>query len=63
VAEIQAAERRFVGLFEDSLDPILVTNLEGVITDANRRATEFFGYGRDELTGNVGFLADKRAKK
>jgi PAS domain S-box-containing protein len=51
VAELQAAESRFVGLFEDSLDPILVTNLDGEITDANRRAAEFFGYSRTELVG------------
>lgn len=51
IAELQAAERRFMGLFEDSLDPILITNLDGVITDANRRATEFFGYSRLELIG------------
>ena len=49
VAELKAAENRFTALFEDSLDPIMITNLEGVITDANRRAAEFFGYSRDEL--------------
>jgi two-component system, NtrC family, sensor histidine kinase KinB len=49
VAELRAAENRFSGLFEDSLDPILITNLEGIITDANRRASEFFGFTRDEL--------------
>jgi NtrC-family two-component system sensor histidine kinase KinB len=51
VDELRAAENRFAGLFEDSLDPILITNLEGVITDANRRASEFFGFGRAELVG------------
>jgi len=51
VAEIQAAENRFVGLFEDSLDPILITNLDGVITDANRSAVRFFGYSRTDLLG------------
>jgi NtrC-family two-component system sensor histidine kinase KinB len=51
VDELRAAENRFSGLFEDSLDPILITNLEGVITDANRRAGEFFGFTRAELLG------------
>jgi PAS domain S-box-containing protein len=51
VAEIQAAENRFVGLFEDSLDPILITNLDGVIFDANHSAVGFFGYTRDNLRG------------
>jgi len=47
VADIQAAEERFVGLFQDSLDPILLTNLDGIITDANKKALEFFGF--DEM--------------
>lgn len=51
VAEIQAAEMRFVGLFEDSLDPILISDLDGVITDVNRQAAAFFGYTRAELVG------------
>jgi len=51
VAEIQAAESRFVGLFEDSLDAILITNLDGEVTDANRSAVKFFGYPRAELLG------------
>jgi NtrC-family two-component system sensor histidine kinase KinB len=51
VDELRAAENRFSGLFEDSLDPILITNLEGIITDANRRASQFFGFARAELIG------------
>jgi PAS domain S-box-containing protein len=51
VEELQAAESRFSGLFEDNIDPIVITNLEGVITDANRKAVESFGYSRDELIG------------
>jgi PAS domain S-box-containing protein len=49
VAELQAAESRFASLFEDSIDPILITDLNGMITDANRKAVEFFGYSRAEL--------------
>ncbi len=51
IDELRAAENRFSGLFEDSLDPILITNLEGVVTDANRRASEFFGFERAEMIG------------
>ncbi len=47
--ELRAAESRFAGLFEDSIDPILITDLNGVITDANRKAVEFFGYDKAEL--------------
>jgi len=51
VADLQAAESRYAGLFEDSIDPILITDLEGIITDANRTAMGFFGYERLELVG------------
>jgi NtrC-family two-component system sensor histidine kinase KinB len=49
VEELQAAESRFSGLFQDSIDPILITDLNGVVTDANRKAVEFFGYDKMEL--------------
>ncbi len=51
VAELQVAESRYAGLFEDSIDPILITDLNGLITDANHTATIFFGYERNELVG------------
>jgi PAS domain S-box-containing protein len=51
VADLQAAESRYGGLFEDSIDPILITDLNGLITDANRTAATFFGYDRAELIG------------
>jgi PAS domain S-box-containing protein len=68
-SELQAAEARFVGLFQDSIDPILITNLDGIITDANRKAESFFGYSREELIGlkitrvhrtGTGFLGSDR---
>jgi PAS domain S-box-containing protein len=49
VSELQVAENRYSSLFEDNIDPILITNLDGIITDANRTAVTFFGYERDEL--------------
>lgn len=48
-AQIQAAEARYTSLFQDSVDPIILTDLTGKIVEANRRAIEFFGYERDEL--------------
>jgi len=50
-AELQAAESRFSGLFEDSIDPILITDLNGIVTHANHKALEFFGYRRSEILG------------
>ncbi len=51
VEELKAAESRFSSLFEDNIDPIIITNQDGLITDANRKAVEVFGYNRDELIG------------
>lgn len=47
----QAAEARYLGLFEDNIDPILLTNLQGKIIEVNRRAEQFFGYQRHQLLG------------
>ncbi|HEY45193.1 MAG: hypothetical protein AMJ88_14740 [Anaerolineae bacterium SM23_ 63] len=50
-ADTQSAQLRYAGLFEDSIDPILISNLSGTITDANRSAEIFLGYSRKELLG------------
>jgi two-component system, NtrC family, sensor histidine kinase KinB len=50
-AETQAARQRYASLFEDSIDPILITDLQGTIGDANLRAQEFLGYSHEELIG------------
>ena len=50
-ARAQAAERRYLNLFQDSINPILLTNTQRTIVEANWRATRFFGYARGELIG------------
>ncbi|MCA9959310.1 MAG: GAF domain-containing protein, partial [Anaerolineales bacterium] len=45
----QAAEARYMNLFQDSIDPIIITDLSGIIVEANRNAFIFFGYQRGEL--------------
>jgi PAS domain S-box-containing protein len=47
----QAAERRYLNLFQDSINPILLTNTKHTIVEANWRAARFFGYEREELIG------------
>ncbi len=47
----QAAEARYNSLFDDSIDPILTTNLDGTISEINRRVEQFLGYERSELVG------------
>jgi PAS domain S-box-containing protein len=48
-AHTQAAEARYLGLFEDSIDPIILTDTDGYIIEANRRAGEALGYELPEL--------------
>jgi two-component system, NtrC family, sensor histidine kinase KinB len=48
-ARTQAAEARYTGLFQDSIDPIILSDLSGRIIEANRRAFAFIGYSREEL--------------
>jgi len=49
--ETQAARQRYASLFEDSIDSIIITDLEGQITDANLRAEAFLGQSREKLLG------------
>ncbi|MBK7179015.1 MAG: GAF domain-containing protein [Chloroflexi bacterium] len=45
----QVAESRYTGLFQDSIDPIILADFSGKIIEANRRAFAFMGYSRQEL--------------
>jgi PAS domain S-box-containing protein len=49
--ETQAARLRYAGLFEDSVDPIMISSLDGLITEANHRAESFLGFARTDLLG------------
>ena len=42
--EVQVAHHRYRNLFEHSVDPIFVTNLEGKIIEANRQALNLLGF-------------------
>lgn len=42
-ADTQAAHERYAGLFNDSIDPIIITDLAGKVTEANHRAVSFLG--------------------
>lgn len=50
-ARTQAAEARYLGLFEDSIDPIILTDTAGRILEVNRIAGNFLGYTKEELRG------------
>ncbi len=48
-ARTVAAEMRYISLFQDTVDPIILTDMRGRIVEANRRATDMLGYTRSEL--------------
>ncbi|MBM3150679.1 MAG: GAF domain-containing protein, partial [Chloroflexi bacterium] len=48
---LQAAHKRYRELFDDSIDPILLTDRNGKILEANRQASILSGFNAKELTG------------
>ena len=48
---LQAAHKRYRELFEDSIDPMIITDWEGRILEANRQAVLLSGYSDEELHG------------
>lgn len=47
--QLQAAHQRYRDLFEDSIDPIIITDLQGRILEANRQVAQTTNYARDTL--------------
>jgi PAS domain S-box-containing protein len=47
--KLQAAHQRYRELFEDSIDPMLITDWDGKILEANRQAMLLSGYSSDQL--------------
>lgn len=47
--KLDAAHRRYRELFENSIDPIFITDLQGRIVEANRMAIQAAGYDIDTL--------------
>lgn len=46
---LQEAEKRYANLFDDSINPIILTDMRRKIVDMNKGACDFFGYERREL--------------
>ncbi|PWB50218.1 MAG: hypothetical protein C3F13_17270 [Anaerolineales bacterium] len=49
--QLQAAHQRYQDLFEDSIDPILITDWNGMILEANRKAVLASDYSKETLYG------------
>ena len=46
---LQKAHQRYRELFEDSVDPIIITDWEGRVLEANRQALTLSGYSNEQL--------------
>lgn len=46
---LDLARKRYLDLFDDSIDPIIITDLEGKILEANRQAARFSGHPVEDL--------------
>lgn len=46
---LDLARKRYRDLFDDSIDPIVITDLEGKILEANRQAERFSGHPLEDL--------------
>jgi NtrC-family two-component system sensor histidine kinase KinB len=47
--QMEATRSRYLELFEDSIDPILITEMDGQILDANRQAELLSGFDKQTL--------------
>lgn len=59
---LQSANRRYRELFDDSIDPIFITDMEGEILETNRQASGITGYQPVELIGRSLFELQTREK-
>ncbi len=60
---LNAAQQRYHDLFEDSIDIILITDLQGNIVEANKQSTLKTGYSKDRLVGvNINELHNANPK-
>lgn len=61
---LQQAHQRYRGLFEDSIDPIVITDWEGKVLEANRQAALLSGYEQNRLREmSIGELHDLQLEK
>lgn len=50
-ARTQAAEDQYASLFQDTINPIILSDLDGYITQVNRRTIQLLRYERNDLIG------------
>jgi PAS domain S-box-containing protein len=60
---LQAAHKRYRELFNDSVDPILITDWDGKIHEVNRQAALISGYPAEQLQGMSIYSLHKAVKE
>lgn len=48
---LEAAHQQYHELFDDNIDPILITDYEGKVLESNRQASVLSGYEREQMQG------------
>ena len=62
--EAERGLRLMLRVFEDGTDPIIITDLSGIILELNESAVKAYSYSRDELLSkHIGRLVSKEADK
>jgi PAS domain S-box-containing protein len=62
--QVQSTQERYLELFQDSIDPIMISDQMGKILEANRQAELFTKYARNELSDlsiNQLLISEKQA--
>ena len=62
--QVQSTQERYLELFQDSIDPIMISDQMGKILEANRQAELFTKYARNELSDlsiNKLLISEKQA--
>jgi PAS domain S-box-containing protein len=62
VTFLQNAEASYTALFEDSIDMIIITNYQGLILNANRKACQMLWQSKQALVGSDISSVDERLK-
>jgi PAS domain S-box-containing protein len=62
VTLLQNAEASYTALFEDSIDMIIITNYQGLILNANRKACQMLWQSKQALVGSDISSVDERLK-
>ena len=61
--ELNKSERMLRAMFENANDGILIMDTDGIITDANKRACEIYGFTKEALIGTSIHLLETDANK